>query len=147
MAPLVRTIRVEDAPQIKVLEVLCGLSPWPLEDYAAEAGREGSFTVVAEEGGAIFGFLIARDIGDALYILNLAVRPDQRERSIGTALLRFAEGAAKIYGLTIAQLEVREANSVARSFYERNGFLAQGRRKAFYSNPAEDAILMQKSIT
>jgi [ribosomal protein S18]-alanine N-acetyltransferase len=44
-------------------------------------------------------------------------------------------------------LEVRQSNAAARRFYEKNGFQQSGRRKSYYANPSEDAILYRIDLT
>ena len=39
-------------------------------------------------------------------------------------------------------LEVRATNAVAAQMYERFGFVAEGRRKGYYTDTGEDAIIM-----
>jgi len=93
--------------------------------------------VVAECGGIVSGFLVAREttFGES-EILNMAVQSNFRRRGIGRALL-----ASVLQGEVF--LEVRESNQVARALYETVGFRMAGRRRQYYSNPDEDAIVMR----
>ena len=45
-----------------------------------------------------------------------------------------------------ATLEVRPSNLSAASLYRRLGFQVVGRRKAYYQDTGEDAILMYKDL-
>jgi ribosomal-protein-alanine N-acetyltransferase len=81
-------------------------------------------------------------IFDELHINNLAVLPEWRRRGVASALLRhvLAEGAAG--GATRATLEVRASNVPAIALYEGFGFVTRGRRPRYYTNPAEDALIL-----
>jgi [ribosomal protein S18]-alanine N-acetyltransferase len=93
----------------------------------------------------VAGFIVVREIFAAgkneqseREILNLAVAPAFRRRGIATLLLRNELRSNAIYFL-----EVRESNSAARKLYSLLGFVEVGRRKQYYRNPTETAIVMQ----
>jgi ribosomal-protein-alanine acetyltransferase len=99
------------------------------------------FTLVAELNSAIKGFLIAQAVQDELEILNLAVLAEHRRSGIASRLLHEAlrqssASAQRVY------LEVRESNAPAIAFYARFEFREVGRRKGYYSNPVEDALVL-----
>ena len=45
-------------------------------------------------------------------------------------------------GCDYLYLEVRASNSAAKKFYEHFGFGVAGIRKAYYTSPKEDALIM-----
>jgi len=96
---------------------------------------------VAEESTKILGFLVAAHLGEEWELENVVVSPAARRSGIAKALLEalLAE-AAKTNNASVF-LEVRESNLPARALYEKAGFRITGRRKSYYSNPQEDAIL------
>jgi [ribosomal protein S18]-alanine N-acetyltransferase len=111
-----------------------GAANWKVADYL-----EQEF-LVALEGNRIVGFLVARTlVADEREILNLAVAPDLRRKGVARALLdRAFEGfCGEVF------LEVRESNGVALKFYKSLGFKELSRRKGYYSNPSETAIVMK----
>jgi ribosomal-protein-alanine N-acetyltransferase len=79
---------------------------------------------------------------DEMHINNLAVHPAHRRKGIGTSLLTFVMKAGAKLGARRASLEVRRSNEVARHMYERLGFSAAGVRRAYYTNPIEDALVL-----
>lgn len=119
-------------------------SPWTREMYLAELENVGvSFCYLArDDEGAAIAFCSFWRVLDELHINNLAVRPPYRRQGIGHALLRFvlAEGAR--LGARRATLEVRRSNDAARELYGRLGFAAAGVRRAYYTNPVEDALVL-----
>jgi ribosomal-protein-alanine N-acetyltransferase len=111
-----------------------GAADWRVADYL-----EQEF-LVALEGNRIVGFLVARTlVAGEREILNLAVAPDFRRKGVARALLdRALEG---FYGDVF--LEVRESNGVAQKFYKSLGFKGLSKRKRYYDNPPETAIVMK----
>ena len=105
------------------------------------AGYAGMYFVapnISEDGQTIY-----EGMGD---IVNVAVRKSLRRRGIAQDLLNTLIDDAKKLILSTLMLEVRESNVSARSLYEKMGFNEVGVRKNYYSNPRENAILMNLSI-
>jgi ribosomal-protein-alanine acetyltransferase len=94
----------------------------------------------------LFGFLVASRIDDEWELENIAVAPAARRKAIGTRLLgEFFHLARQASGKSIF-LEVRESNHSARAFYEKFEFTQIARRKAYYQNPPEDALIYRRLI-
>jgi len=112
--------------------------------YFAELQNPGvSYCFVArdEEGRAV-GFCSFWRVLDELHINNLAVSPERRRSGVASALLTcvLEEGARG--GARRATLEVRRSNDAARQLYERFGFTVAGVRRAYYTRPVEDALVL-----
>lgn len=118
--------------------------PWTREMYLQELQNRGvSFCFFArDETGRVVGFCSFWRVLDELHINNLAVLPDVRRGGIASALLErvLREGAR--LGAQRATLEVRRSNEPARLLYERFGFSIAGVRRAYYSDPIEDALIL-----
>jgi ribosomal-protein-alanine N-acetyltransferase len=119
-------------------------SPWTREMYLAELDNVGvSFCYLArDDSGVILGFCSFWRVLDELHINNLAVAPPYRRRGIGTGLLTHVLNEGGRLGAHRATLEVRRSNDVARHLYERLGFATAGVRRAYYTNPVEDALVL-----
>ena len=78
--------------------------------------------------------------------MNLAVRSDYRRQGIASHLVRHALGEGMTQGTTRVLLEVRAGNDLAQKLYQALGFQSYGRRRSYYTNPDEDAILMQLQL-
>ena len=81
-------------------------------------------------------------VADELHINNLAVLPANRRAGVATALLNHVMREGARLGAVRATLEVRKSNDAARFLYERLGFALAGVRRAYYSKPDEDAIVL-----
>lgn len=133
-------------PQIAALERACFSMPWSerlLEDALFDP--QASFIVADDGDGNILGYAGLHAILDEGYIDNVAVAPDARRHGVASALLdvfcRF--GAAH---LAFLSLEVRASNAPAIALYEKFGFQEAGRRKHYYQNPKEDALILTKEF-
>jgi ribosomal-protein-alanine N-acetyltransferase len=113
----------------------------------AAASRRGSVLFpVAVYKGRVVGYAIGEMAGPELHLTNLAVAVPFRMRNIGRRLVANLETLGRERGAQEIWLEVREHNEVAIAFYESLGYLTQGRRRAYYRDPCEDALLMSKPL-
>ena len=92
----------------------------------------------------MIGYLSAIRVVDELHLLQLAAHPQYRRMRVGTTLLEYALGKEK--SLRYALLEVRETNMAAIAFYQKMGFYIVGRRRGYYSDSGEDALLLTREI-
>lgn len=123
------------------LESECFSSPWTREGIEEELSNPSSHFLTALCGSEVSGYIGVQEICGEAYITNVAVLPEYRRAGIGRALVEAAAKGAKERNCSFITLEVRESNLPAISLYESLGFEPVGKRKNFYSNPAEDAIL------
>jgi ribosomal-protein-alanine N-acetyltransferase len=122
-------------------------NPWTSDMYAAELENPGvAYCYLARNAaGKVVGFCSFWRIVDELHINNLAVLPEHRRSGVATALLtRVLSEGAKL-GARRATLEVRTSNLPARLLYERLGFSVAGVRRAYYTKPVEDAIILWRA--
>ena len=75
-------------------------------------------------------------------ITNIAVLSEHRGKGFGEAVLLYLIAQARTRGCEMISLEVRASNAAAIGLYEKHGFGVRGRRKRFYRNPTEDALVM-----
>ncbi len=119
-------------------------NPWTRDMYLGELNNRGvSYCYLAKQpGGRVVGFCSFWRVLDELHINNLAVLPAERRTGVATTLLDYVlkEGAA--LGARRATLEVRRSNDAARLLYERFGFSVAGVRRAYYTKPVEDALVL-----
>lgn len=144
-----------DLLEVVEIEGLSGLSPWGWDAYHKElqSGADVIMLVARVRAGAnprenwaLAGFIVSRLIADELHINNVAIRDEFRRQGIATRLLDAVLAWGRAKGARTALLEVRVGNTVAQRLYSGCGFLAAGRRKGYYSQPVEDALLMSVSL-
>ena len=133
---------MEHIPQVAALERVCFSRPWSEESLQGELWNDSAVVIVAEgEDGTVLGYAGLQTVLDEGYINNVAVDPQYRRQGIAdqliAAFVRF--GQAKLAFLT---LEVRASNEPAIALYAKHGFGEVGRRKNYYEDPKEDALLM-----
>ncbi len=119
---------------------------WSEADYLAIA-RGDSPSRLGLVIGEVEALLLASCIPPEAEILNLYVRSDLRRRGLGTALLQAVLDRLKASGVERCWLEVRESNAPALSIYGAQGFLPTGRRKDYYREPREDALVLEKKLS
>ncbi len=139
-------VKKEHLPAIAALETVCFPEPWSADALNLFLKEEAVAFAALENGDLLgyIGMLLAPGEGQ---ILNLAVFPKARRRGVAKGLVArlIAEAAAR--GLGSLSLEVRVSNAPAIRLYESFGFGVAGLRKNFYRHPAEDALVMVKSLT
>jgi [ribosomal protein S18]-alanine N-acetyltransferase len=102
--------------------------------------------LVAEQGGAVIGYVIAHHALDEAEILNLGVVPTGQRQGVGRALVQGMLSQLRQWGVATVFLEVRESNSAARRLYGALGFAQVGRRRDYYRLPSEDAVVLRAAI-
>ncbi len=136
---------------IAALERLCFSTPWSKESLR-EVGESEDHVFYVLTGGnglsrEILGFGCVSVMLDEAELLNIAVSPAHRKMGLGQLLLSALFDEAARRGAQRFFLEVRESNLPALKLYLRNGFVAVGRRKRYYTNPTEDAVIMLREHT
>lgn len=124
-------------------------SVWTREHYLVLTKRHDDrhHALVIEEEGEVGGFIIGTKIGEEWEIENVAVKPDARRRGLGSHMVGEFINLAKIMGAKAIYLEVRESNRAARALYEKWAFTEEGRRKSYYKDPEEDALVLKFSFS
>jgi ribosomal-protein-alanine N-acetyltransferase len=144
-----RRMRLSDIDQVHTLEERIFPTPWTRKSYEFElehntASEQWIIEAWAEhKEWVIVAYTVCWQLGDELHVANLAVAPKYRRRGLGKRLLHHVLERAAEKGMKSATLEVRSGNQAAQSLYTSFGFEVVGRRKRYYSNNHEDALLMQ----
>jgi ribosomal-protein-alanine N-acetyltransferase len=142
----IRPASLADVPALAALERACFSDPWTAAGIRETIQYETARTFVAQDSGAIVGYVIARISGQEGEILDLAVLPERRRRGIGQALLAAVWSALQREGVRELFLEVRESNVAAIELYRRHGFRPVGLRPRYYRNPLEDALVLRAPL-
>jgi [ribosomal protein S18]-alanine N-acetyltransferase len=141
MPAAIRTARLNDVPAILMLEQQSrAAAHWTPEQYQKLVG--GGSVLLAEADGRLCGFVCAQDVAGEWEIENVVVAPEFMRRGIASELLRGLMERARSEAASAILLEVRASNLPARRLYEKHDFGEVGRRRVYYTDPEEDAILM-----
>lgn len=114
-------------------------SPWSLEQIQRDLDQDNTDYFLEYEGEQLVGFLSIQNLVGELEITNIAVRQSCQGQGVAKKLMTNLDDRQE----TIF-LEVRESNGKARRLYQQFGFTEVGRRKDYYRQPLEDAIVMQR---
>ena len=143
-------LTVEYIPLLESLENAASLPFWGIDNYRRfleEFSEYFGFCMILEvEEKRLTGFSLARAAFEDLELLKIGVAPEFQRLGFGTLLLEdtFTEGKRR--GSTRCFLEVRKSNLAAIQFYSAHGFQTAGSRVNYYSNPVEDAWVMERQI-
>lgn len=141
---IIKRMTSEHVPQIAFLEKLCFHDPWSESSIASELNNSLSLWLVAMEDDAVVGYVGSQTVLGWTDMMNIAVHPDHRRKKIGEQLVLSLEEELRKQESTCLTLEVRASNEPAKSLYYKLGFLEVGRRKNYYRNPKEDALILRK---
>ncbi|MCL4922993.1 MULTISPECIES: ribosomal protein S18-alanine N-acetyltransferase [Streptococcus] len=124
---------------LAVMQSVYEQSPWTLEQIASSMASQDEDYYLAYEGQELVGFLAVQTVLDEMEILQIDVRADFQRLGIASQLMAAVMGwDGDIF------LEVRESNSAAQALYTRQHFTKIGKRKDYYRNPVEDAVIMKR---
>ncbi|HEM5318781.1 TPA: ribosomal protein S18-alanine N-acetyltransferase [Streptococcus suis] len=124
---------------LAVMESVYETSPWTLEQIASSMSSQDEEYYLAYKGQELVGFLAVQTVLDEMEILQIAVKADFQRLGIASQLM-----AAVMDWDGDIFLEVRESNSAAQALYTRQHFTKIGKRKDYYRNPVEDAVIMKR---
>lgn len=141
----VRSAREADLVAVAGIERQSFGDPWSLDAFRSALRQGGSF-VVADRAGAVVGYAITWSVVDEAELANIAVAPTARGQGVGARLLDAAIACAAGRGCSTMYLEVRESNARARALYASRGFEEVGRRRRYYRQPAEDALILRAAL-
>ncbi len=153
----IRPLVYADLPAVIAVERRAFTTPWSLPMFVLELSKPSGICLAAvarddaghsdtdELGeGELVGYLICAHYDQAWHLMNIAVEPERRRQGIARALidaLIARAGVASNY-----TLEVRVSNRSAIALYEKYAFRSVGRRRRYYSDNGEDAIIMWRAF-
>jgi ribosomal-protein-alanine N-acetyltransferase len=152
-------VRLADAADLDAvvrLERAAAEAPhWVAAEYAAMLSADNAGAVrrclfVAELDSRLVGFAVGKVIGlgagSSAELESVAVTIKARRGGVGRALCFAVIGWCREQGAETMELEVRAVSAGAIALYVGLGFVAVGRRRGYYSEPADDAVLMKLNL-
>jgi len=139
---MVRRMNTLDIDGVLAVEQQSFTTPWSREGFVNEMNNELSYYLVMVEAGKIIGYAGMWLIVDEAHVTNVAVLPEYRGKRLGEKLMSALLEHAKNRGAVRMTLEVRASNTVAQGLYNKFGFTSQGRRRNYYTDTKEDALIM-----
>jgi ribosomal-protein-alanine N-acetyltransferase len=112
--------------------------------FVLEVSKPTGICLAGFRDGELCGYVICARHDLDWHIMNIAVDPDKRRQGIASALLAELYARAEDRQARFT-LEVRQSNREAISLYERDGFLIGGRRRRYYQDNGEDALIMWRT--
>lgn len=128
------------------LDQLCFGQLWTKEAYQRELDSPNSELLTLQSSEVVSVPLLGLGcfwaILEEAHITLLAIHPQYQQQGLGQLLLLELLAAAHRRGLERATLEVRVSNEPAFKLYQKFGFAIAGRRKGYYQDTKEDALIL-----
>jgi len=135
-----RRLGYGDLPTVIAIERRSFPTPWSLAMFVLELSKPSGICLAAEDETGLIGYLVCARYDDVWHLMNVAVHPERRRQGVATELIeRLFEEAGEGARYT---LEVRVSNGPAIAMYRRFGFRSAGRRRRYYHDNGEDALIM-----
>lgn len=139
-----RVMTHADVSEVAALEKMCFHDPWSEKSIEGELHNPLSCWIVACEGERVVGYVGSQTVPDETDMMNIAVHPDFRRRSIAQQLIAVLIEQLRLRASRSLMLEVRASNEGAKALYRKMGFCEVGVRKNYYRNPKEDALILRR---
>jgi [ribosomal protein S18]-alanine N-acetyltransferase len=141
----IRRLTYADLPQVIAIERRAFPTPWSLAMFVLELSKPSGICLAALIEERLVGYLVCSRYDTVWHLMNVAVDDRLRRQGIATTLLErlFEMGDRPSEQYT---LEVRTSNEAAIRLYERFGFRTAGRRRAYYHDNREDALIMWRTV-
>jgi len=142
----IRKMRAADLSTVMQIELVTFTMPWSEATFRGLLRRTDSDLFIADMAGAVVGYAVFWSVTDQGELGNVAVAEAHRGRGIGGKLVEAVLERASERGVREVFLEVRRSNAGAQNLYRTFGFFEVGKRKNYYLEPVEDALVMRKVL-
>lgn len=142
----IRLMQAADVAAIAELEKVCFSDPWSEKSIASELDNSLACWLVAIVDGELAGYIGSQTVLDGSDMMNIAVAPQYRRMGIAEALILALVEKLQARNSLCLLLEVRVSNVPAIALYEKLQFAPVGRRRNYYRNPREDALILRKEL-
>lgn len=140
-----RRLAYADLPQVIAIERRAFTTPWSLAMFVLELSKATGVCLAALRGERLVGYLVCSRYDTVWHVMNVAVDDRLRRDGIATVLIEDLFATLDQPGAQYT-LEVRTSNTPAIELYERFGFRPAGRRRGYYHDNREDAVIMWRTV-
>lgn len=144
---VMRQMTVGDIDGVLEIERVSFAAPWTRGMFEETLSSPVGMSFVAEENGRIIGYLIFYRAAREIHVMNIAVDKSRRGLGLASWMMSRVMDLGRRNSMETCFLEVRESNMPARILYEKLGFRQIGRRKKYYRETGEDALVMELTLT
>jgi [ribosomal protein S18]-alanine N-acetyltransferase len=141
----IRRLNYADLPQVIAIERRAFPTPWSLAMFVLELSKPSGICLAAVRDGALVGYLVCSRYDTVWHLMNVAVDDRLLRQGIATTLIErlfeLADDPGEQY-----TLEVRTSNVPAIRLYGKFGFRPAGRRRGYYHDNREDALIMWRTV-
>ena len=140
---VIEEMSLDDIPTVQDIEREIFLTPWPRNAYRRELlqNKMASY-IVLRDGDEIVGYAGLWKMRDEAHVTTVGVRRRDQGRGFGMALMVALIERSYMLAARWMTLEVRASNHGAMALYEKLGFKIIGRRRGYYTDDGEDAVVM-----
>lgn len=137
---------LDDIGEVLAIENELFSSPWSVDMFIHEILNHKAFTLVDVTEKCIVGYTCGWKVLDEFQITNVGIARTHQRRGLAEFLL------VEVMNIMLKDfcfnyfLEVRESNNPAIRLYRKLGFVEIGKRKNYYSNPVENALIMHLNL-
>lgn len=139
---IIRTMEEQDIKDVLQIENASFVSPWTEMMFEEIMSSPIGESLLLTRGSTLLGYIVFYSIPEEAHIMNIAVDPAERRRGYASTLLAYVITLFKQRRICDVYLEVREGNDPAKKLYRNLGFSVIGRRKGYYTETNEDALVL-----
>lgn len=144
---VIERLRVSDLGEVMPVERASYRTPWSIAMFVLELTRAETIALGVRVDGRLAGYVVCSPQADEWHVMNVTVGPDDRRRGLARQLLVELHERLGVATNDLARitLEVRPSNKPALTLYASEGYLVAGRRRAYYPDDGEDALVMWRT--
>jgi ribosomal-protein-alanine N-acetyltransferase len=145
----IERLRVSHLPEVLPIERASYVTPWSVAMFVLELTRPDTVALCARSAGRMIGYVVCSPQASDWHVMNVSVDPGYRRRGVaGELLAEMIDQLEQMTGTTPRlTLEVRPSNDPAIKLYRNLGFLVGGRRRGYYPDDGEDALIMWRTMS
>lgn len=135
---------MHDLSCIHTIDGMTNLNPWNLHHIKTSIQHHLGYVYLHHN--MVVSFVIFANQIDCTEILLIATTPKYQKYHFANQLLNAVVSYNALARIDKILLDVRQSNTIAQKFYQKNGFTLLNTRKDYYRNPIEHALILEKNV-